>query len=1163
MSRHLFGTCHLTLLLVAFWTAAAVAQRNLTKIPDVDPAVEQKSFVLSDQLQSNLYAGDPEIAKPIQINFDGQGRLWVAGSEVYPHIKPGQQANDKILVLEDTDHDGVIDKKTVFADGLLIPTGVLPDENGGCYVANSTELLYFADSDGDGVADRREVVLSGFGTEDTHHLLHTLRWAPDGSLFMNQSIYIHSHIETPRGVRHLNGGGLWRFRPDTLQLEVYCKGFVNPWGTHFDRWGQTFVTDGAYGEGINYAFPDSVFVSSPGARRTMSGLNPGSPKHCSLEIISGDHFPADWQGNMITNDFRANRVCRFLVTDDGTGYQSRQATEVIRSDFVAFRPIDAKLGPDGALYIADWYNPIIQHGEVDFRDPRRDHVHGRVWRVTMENRPLSTRPNFSQMDASQLLTHLQDSHADVRLWAKRYLRRLPQNKVLSAIQEAIAKLPPDRTESTEHLRLELLWAGLNLDSLNRELLNQLLESPVDSARAAAVRIASNFIRPESPQQMLTIADSLIHDPSSHVRLEVVCALGRTPDPAAAAIAMQALDLPIDRNLDFALWQALRQLSPQWLPLVQAGNWDYQPSPSHLIFALKATDSTDVVGPMLQMLRSGNITDAAVHSVLQQTAPMADDAQLSQLAAWIDDQPDGIAQKIERWGILAAPSKAAPRELPLQLQSSLESLGSSSSASNLLKVISGWKLKTYADRVQNLAGDTTSETELRQQAIVTLCDLGSNPDDVSTITFLESLANDPEIPEAIGITAASQMARLDVARAAGLVAVRLQTWPENQPTQHMTQVLLSQQGGQTALQEALKTSQLPVGVARELLADVRASAKPSDALIGQIRLSGNLENAGWKFNADQLASFLEEVQQEGDPHQGERIYRRPALQCVNCHAIGGVGNEVGPDMISIGASAPVDYLVDSLIDPNAKIKEGYHSKLVQTLDGKIISGIVTSQANGVTTLRLADNTLVTIDEQEIDQIADGKSLMPEGLIDTLTRQELRDLVSFLSKLGKEAPFAIRGEPVARAWQVMPWNEAAHRRLNRTSFDTIASDDPALVWQDILPLVSGAVVVGELPTYKIHANVPETTFLRTPFRMENPATVSVQLSTTNGIQMWVDRDPAVVGEQMTFDLEPGTHWLYFAVEKPADRTPLQVQITSAADETSAVELPRKIRALTQTP
>ena len=247
------------------------------------------------------------------MNFDPAGRLWVASSEVYPQIEPGQTANDKVLVLEDADGDGTADKTTVFADGLLIPTGIEPGD-GGAYVANSTELLHFADTDGDGKADRRRVVLSGFGTEDTHHILHTLRWGYDGMLYFNQSIYIHSHIETPHGVRRLGGGGIWQFRPETMELEVFIRGLVNPWGHHFDRWGQSFATDGAGGEGINYCLPGGVLLHGRRRRSASSpGLNPGSPKYCGLEVVSGRHLPEAWQGNLLTNDFRGNRVCRFVA----------------------------------------------------------------------------------------------------------------------------------------------------------------------------------------------------------------------------------------------------------------------------------------------------------------------------------------------------------------------------------------------------------------------------------------------------------------------------------------------------------------------------------------------------------------------------------------------------------------------------------------------------------------------------------------------------------------------------------------------------------------------------------------------------------------------------------------------------------------------------------
>ena len=232
-------------VLVFFMLAAsAFGQRNLKDIPNPNPELQLDQFEMADGFEINLFASDPQLAKPIQMNFDSQGRLWVASSEVYPQIEPGQVANDKVLVMDDIDGDGQVDLTTVFAEGLLIPTGVLPGD-GGCYVSNSTELLHMVDTDGDGKADSERVVLSGFGTEDTHHILHTLRWGPGCSLYMNQSIYIHSHIETPYGVRRMNGGGTWWFRPDLMRLETYTQGCCNPWGHAWDRYGVSFGTEGA------------------------------------------------------------------------------------------------------------------------------------------------------------------------------------------------------------------------------------------------------------------------------------------------------------------------------------------------------------------------------------------------------------------------------------------------------------------------------------------------------------------------------------------------------------------------------------------------------------------------------------------------------------------------------------------------------------------------------------------------------------------------------------------------------------------------------------------------------------------------------------------------------------------------------------------------------
>src|SRR6185436_19874309 len=178
--------------------AAPASRRGPAVVPDPDPALELATFVVAEGFEVTPFAVDPMIISPICMNWDSQGRLWVASSQIYPQLRPGEQAKDKIIILEDLDGDGRADKRTVFAEGLLVPTSVLPGD-GGAYIANSTELLHLTDTDGDGRADHTRVVLSGFGTEDTHQILHAFRWAPGGKLHFNQSVLIHSHIETPQG----------------------------------------------------------------------------------------------------------------------------------------------------------------------------------------------------------------------------------------------------------------------------------------------------------------------------------------------------------------------------------------------------------------------------------------------------------------------------------------------------------------------------------------------------------------------------------------------------------------------------------------------------------------------------------------------------------------------------------------------------------------------------------------------------------------------------------------------------------------------------------------------------------------------------------------------------------------------------------------------------
>lgn len=441
------------------------------------------TFAVDEGLEVTLWAENPHLFKPIQINWDPKGRLWVASSRVYPQIRPGQEAEDAIVVLEDVDGDGVAEKSTVFADGLLIPTAVVPDGMGGCYVGASHQLLHFSDTDGDGRADRRRVVLSSFGTEDTHHNLHTLRWGYDGHLYMSQSIYTHTHVETPFGVRRLNSAGIWRFRPETYRLEVFTRGGCNPWGHHWDQYGNHFFTDGAGNKGIYHALEGATYFTYSDMRREADSISPGNyPKFCSLEVIRSPAFPKDWQGQLVTCDFRAHRVVRFGLKEAGSTFQTVEMPDLARSTNVTFRPIDLRLGPDGALYVADWSNPIIQHGEVDFRDARRDKEHGRIWRVAAKGAAAGVgRRDLTACSTDELLKRTLSGNG----WEQEQARLVLRNREAGGVLERAGAWASG--ERDPRAQLEWLWLQEAFGRKESSPLEGLVASEDPRLRAAAAR----------------------------------------------------------------------------------------------------------------------------------------------------------------------------------------------------------------------------------------------------------------------------------------------------------------------------------------------------------------------------------------------------------------------------------------------------------------------------------------------------------------------------------------------------------------------------------------------------------------------------------------------------------------------------------------------------
>jgi putative heme-binding domain-containing protein len=1140
------STAALLLLLIP---AIAFAQRD-AKVPDPDPELERKTFVVAPGFEVNLFAADPLLAKPIQMNFDPQGRLWVASSEIYPQIKPGEKANDKIIVLEDKDGDGMAETTTVFADGLLIPTGVEPGD-GGAYVANSTELVHLSASEPGKKADRTKVLLSGFGTEDTHHIIHTFRWGPDCRLYFTQSIYIHSHIETPTGVKRLNAGGIWRFDPDRTDLDVFARGWVNSWGHAFDKFGQSFVTDGAGGEGINHAVPGAYYMTSvgPHAQRILHGLNPGSPKHCGLEVVSGRHFPDDWQGDLITNDFRGHRVCRFKLQDDGSTYASREMTEVIKSNHPAFRPIDVKMGPDGALYIADWYNPIIQHGEVDFRDPRRDKAHGRIWRVTAKGRPLVPRPKLVDATIPELLEMLKAPEDWTRQQAKRVLKERGKDAVLPHLVKWADALDP-KDANTERLLLEAAWVDQGFRTITDDWLKKLRTAKSPEVRAAAVRILAEMPVHATRDEWQALAT----DPHPRVRLEAIRGLAQFGDigaktgirsgkiddlrTRAVEVALSALDKPMDRTLDYALWLTVRELEPHWMPEFQSGKLTFGGDAKKLAFALDAVGSKDAVAPVRALLAGGKVPKDKAHGLwllLARIGGPDDLGKALEVAAAKETaaaERDTLAAAVEE----AVRTRKVGKPADVAAVRGLLSTDADAARRAAARLAGHWKLEDCRKALAGVAGEKKASPADRQAALDGLVLLGGE----RTLVLFESLT-DGKTADPVKRQVIATWAGVSLPTAAGKAAAFLAT---AQPADELTELyaaFVGRKGGAAALAKALAGKKLPPDVAKLGLRAVRAAAaQDAGPLADTLAKAGGLGAARKEPTPDEVRALVAEAEKTGDPARGEAVFRRKDMQCLACHAIGGAGGQVGPDMTSLGASAQLDYLVESLLLPNKAIKEGYHALRVVTVEDRVLTGVKVREGDGVLVLRNEKDEQVTIPLKDIAERGNTRSLMPDGQTDPLTKQEFADLVRFMSELGKVGPYAPSRARVVRRWQLIEPTPQNMNLFRRTRVSAASEPATPFTWSPVYSRVSGDLPLGELPKMVVWNDTAPLAVVRFQLDVTAAGAAVLKFNSTDGLTLYSGVDPVEVKAETPLDLKAGVQTLTLVIDRTKRTDDVRVEL-----------------------
>ena len=563
---------------------APISQRAMT------PEEELATFNLANGYEVNLFASERDgVVKPTQFSWDERGRLFVACSPTYPQTRASAKPADYILVLEDTDGDGKADKSVRFAEGLTMVQGVEPGA-GGVFVCDFDQIVHLCDTDGDGQADARRIVFSGFGIGDTHQLINSITHGPEGSLWFGQGLHAFSRVETPWGIARLDRAGVWRLRPRTLRLEGFFGGGMagaNTWGIAFDDFGQVFHKAGDRPEGYwtvpgmlrgaspmgsgSTASADASYANSPEQYHSVGPLFQTFPKTTALDIIGTRALPEDIEGCALIGGYFGAVVELHRFADAGSGFKTTQLPKLMTSSTNAFRPVDVGVGPDGAIYVADWFNPIIGHYQASYADPRRDKTHGRIWRITAKGRAPVKQPNLAAMKPAELLEQLRSSERWTRYQAKRLLFDAPASEVLKAADNWLTKLVPT-TSDYERLLLEVIGVFEAHESPRPELLGKLLGAKDPRVRAYGTRVVGAWA--EQLPHALKLLGQRVRDENARVRLEAVVAASYVPKPEAVQVVTAALDMQRDPFLDYAIRQSARALQPRWASALAANQLNF-------------------------------------------------------------------------------------------------------------------------------------------------------------------------------------------------------------------------------------------------------------------------------------------------------------------------------------------------------------------------------------------------------------------------------------------------------------------------------------------------------------------------------------------------------------------------------------------------------------
>jgi len=975
------------------------------------PAESQKHWHMPEGFRIELFASEPDIVKPIAMSFDGQGRLWLAESLDYPNTlrdDPHQNGADRIRICEDTDGDGRADKFTVFADRLNIPTSVLPVRD-GAIVAVAPHLLYLADTDGDGVADQRTILFTGFGRRDTHAVTSNLHYGLDNWVYAAIG-YSGGEIKL-RGTEHSFKQGVYRFRPDGSEFEFLTSTSNNTWGLGISEAGDIFASTANNDHSVFLGLPNRYFEQVRGWHGAGSI---GIADHQEYHPIADDVRQMDWHGRFTAasghelytaRSFpreywnRAALVCEptgHLVHLDwlvpqGSSFVAREGYNLLASTDPWSAPIAAQVGPDGAVWMLDWYNYVIQHNPTPhgfetgpgnaYETTLRDRTHGRVYRLVYGD-STSPAPRLASNDPTGLLAALAHDNMLVRLQAQRLLVERAQPDVVPEL----LKLTADEAQPLGALHALWTLAGLR-DA------GAVARHPDPFVQVATPRLASASppLRRAALQLLPRTADSVeailtagsIDDADPQVRLTALQTLAEMPASARGAAAVAEMlarpETEQDRWLPFAATAAAAQNGVEFLRVALARDAT-APSPAPLA--------------------------TATHIVIEHLARGDGRSSLLSLVEKLPAGPPALAHAMVA-GLNAGWPADAPPVADEKLHASLAALLRQFPGSQGLPVITlanRWKagegLRVVAQKMQgsllNEALDANRSDRERRAALEGVLALGTTPEMLDKIVALITPRTEPQFAAAI-------LDALGDANSSEIPRAVIRGWTAFPPSSQSkaAAVLLRRPDWTRAFLTALDRDEIPLtGLSVEV--EQRLAQHPDEQLRNQatalLARGGRLANSDRQKVYEQFRPLADE---HGDAAAGKVVFEK---NCAKCHRHSGQGGNVGPDLTGMAARKRPDILLD-ILDPNRSVEGNFQQYNVVTSDGRVLSGLLAAETRTTIELLDAEARKQVILRDDIEQVAGSKqSLMPEGF-EKLPPADLVNLLTFLAARGHYFPLPL--------------------------------------------------------------------------------------------------------------------------------------------------------------